>query len=100
MWLYPWVLMVYTQRPKLTIKYKAPLSKRNDGERKKERERKTGRKILQCLIFQHLPIFGKLRIYSPLAIQNSSHKIEIKNCDLKYLDPVAFFLSTCTVTIL
>lgn len=33
MWLCPWLLMVYTQRPKLTIKYKAPLSKRNDGGR-------------------------------------------------------------------
>lgn len=58
-------------------KYTAPLSERDDG--------------LQCSTLQHPPVFGKVRIFSIPVINISSNKTEIKNYNLKYWNPMAFF---------
>lgn len=58
-------------------KYIAPLSERGDG--------------LQCSTLQQLPVFGKVRRFSTLAVYISSNKTEIKNYNLKYLNPMGLF---------
>lgn len=68
--------------PRFTYKdqqwqYIAPLSERGDG--------------LQCSTLQQLPVFGKVRRFSTLAIYISSNKTEIKNYNLKYLNPMGLF---------